>query len=243
MLGNSLIFIFSGGFVLLLCIGIIRFFRNGIQGKTDQDQLPSEQSMVSLSPQSTRGQSASRGFDTASSSLTDVSFEEKVAYTKRLTDEEFENELHCGPLGCDGLQCNRDFPCSQPERLFCRDIISKVISKDFFRGQYSLDLDDAVRFCSTKVRGRRIDFAIKGPSGIRLAVEMDGYTTHCKDLEPKDFDDHLARQNELTLMGWTFLRFSFYQMLHNSVACQNVIRAMLHEGPRAYSKTPFFQRP
>jgi hypothetical protein len=55
--------------------------------------------------------------------------------------------------------------------------------------------------------------------GMKLIVEIDGFTTHLRDISPAEFDDHLRRQNDLVLSGWTVLRFSTRQLERNPSAC------------------------
>jgi very-short-patch-repair endonuclease len=69
---------------------------------------------------------------------------------------------------------------------------------------------------------RFVDFVfIK--QNIRLLVEIDGFTTHARDISPGDFDDHLTRQNDLILAGWLLLRFSSNQVEKRTQICQRQI--------------------
>lgn len=70
---------------------------------------------------------------------------------------------------------------------------------------------------------RFIDF-VYTQGGIRLIVEIDGFTTHARDISPGDFDDHLKRQNELALSGWMILRFSANQVDKRSMICQRQLK-------------------
>lgn len=54
---------------------------------------------------------------------------------------------------------------------------------------------------------RYVDFTYQR-GGTRPAIEIDGFSTHARDLSPGDFDDHLVRQNALTNEGWPVYRFS-----------------------------------
>ncbi|MFD2614047.1 DUF559 domain-containing protein [Paenibacillus gansuensis] len=60
-------------------------------------------------------------------------------------------------------------------------------------------------------------------SGVRLVIEIDGYTTHARNLSIGDFEDHLSRQNELILSGWTILRFAATQVSRDPITCQRAI--------------------
>ncbi|MFD0693749.1 hypothetical protein ACFQZT_06555 [Paenibacillus sp. GCM10027628] len=59
---------------------------------------------------------------------------------------------------------------------------------------------------------------------MKLVIEIDGFTTHARDLSPSDFDDHLMRQNDLVLSGWLLLRFSANQVIQRPIICQRQIK-------------------
>ncbi|MDF2652542.1 MAG: hypothetical protein K0Q73_8347 [Paenibacillus sp.] len=61
-------------------------------------------------------------------------------------------------------------------------------------------------------------------NGIKLLIEIDGFTTHARNISPGDFDDHLARQNDLILSGWLILRFSANQAEKDPYICQRQIK-------------------
>lgn len=70
---------------------------------------------------------------------------------------------------------------------------------------------------------RFIDFAyFRG--GLKLAIEIDGYTTHAKNIDRRQFAYHLHRQNMLTLDGWDILRFSYDDVASNPRRCQQTIQ-------------------
>lgn len=69
---------------------------------------------------------------------------------------------------------------------------------------------------------RFADFVYR-KNGIRLLIEIDGFTTHAKEISPGDFDDHLNRQNDLVLSGWLILRFSANQIRKKPTVCQRQI--------------------
>lgn len=60
--------------------------------------------------------------------------------------------------------------------------------------------------------------------GIKLLIEIDGFTTHARNISPAEFDDHLARQNDLVLAGWIVLRFSANQVERTPQVCQRQIK-------------------
>jgi len=66
-------------------------------------------------------------------------------------------------------------------------------------------------------------------NGIKLLMEIDGFTTHARDISPGDFSDHLARQNDFMLQGWMILRFSAYQVDKQPMLCQRqIVQAIGH---------------
>jgi len=67
--------------------------------------------------------------------------------------------------------------------------------------------------------GQRFADFVYVRQGMKLVIEIDGFTTHLRDISPGEFDDHLARQNELVLSGWLVLRFSLRQMERKAAAC------------------------
>ena len=66
-------------------------------------------------------------------------------------------------------------------------------------------------------------------NGMRLIIEIDGFTTHARDISTGEFDDHLMRQNDLILSGWLVLRFSARQVEKRPQQCQRqVMQAIGH---------------
>ena len=110
------------------------------------------------------------------------------------TYEEDERDItsRFGALPCDGRQCGR-VRCSPVERLFCRDVLRPVVGKHHFCGQYEM------RLAAEKYR---IDFAVNTTDGRRIALELDGFRTHVREMDPEQFGRQLRRQNELVLAGW-----------------------------------------
>ncbi len=64
-------------------------------------------------------------------------------------------------------------------------------------------------------------------NGIKLLIEIDGFTTHARNISPGEFDDHLTRQNDLILSGWLILRFSANQVEKHPQFCQRQIKQAL----------------
>lgn len=73
-------------------------------------------------------------------------------------------------------------------------------------------------------------------NGMRLVIEIDGFTTHARDISPAEFNDHLIRQNDLVLSGWIILRFSAWQVTNHSQRCMFQLKqAIGHWWSIAYS--------
>ena len=70
---------------------------------------------------------------------------------------------------------------------------------------------------------RFVDF-VYTREGMRIIIEIDGYTTHARDISSGDFDDHLMRQNDLVLSGWMILRFSAAQVEKKPMICRRQLK-------------------
>ncbi|KPV42406.1 hypothetical protein [Alicyclobacillus ferrooxydans] len=76
------------------------------------------------------------------------------------------------------------------------------------------DLKDGFRF---------IDFAyIEGHS--RLALEIEGFGPHWKDISPEEYTDDCRRANSLVLDGWLVLRFTYHDITTSARQCEHIIR-------------------
>ncbi|GAX89632.1 hypothetical protein [Effusibacillus lacus] len=86
---------------------------------------------------------------------------------------------------------------------------------NYLHPEYEIqDFKDGYRF---------IDFAyIRRP--FRVAFEIDGYSTHCRDLSRRQFADHLLRQNHLILDGWDVMRFSYDDIKEKPRMCQQMLQ-------------------
>lgn len=80
-----------------------------------------------------------------------------------------------------------------------------------------LDFKDGSRF---------IDFVYLA-GHLKLAIEIDGYGTHWRDLNRWQFADHLMRQNQLVIDGWLVLRFAYEDMKEKPRKCQQTIQQAL----------------
>ena len=68
----------------------------------------------------------------------------------------------------------------------------------------------------------RIDAAVPR---LRLAIEIDGYEHHST---PEAFRRDRSRQNELVALGWTVLRFTWADVVHNPKKVAREIQAAIH---------------
>ena len=116
--------------------------------------------------------------------------------------------------------------CSEPEKFLFGNVIAKVLAPSahsYVHPQYPVD--------DTLGKARRLDFAILTESS-RIAIELDGYTYHAEGAIPREkFDDHLSRQNELVLDGWTVIRYSWDQINANPSECRDQLRRSLISDP------------
>lgn len=73
---------------------------------------------------------------------------------------------------------------------------------------------------------RYIDFAYIR-TYVQLAVEIDGFGPHWRNISRWQFSDHCRRQNDLILDGWKLLRFSYDDIKDHPRACQQVIQQFM----------------
>lgn len=71
--------------------------------------------------------------------------------------------------------------------------------------------------------GERFADFVYTKGGIKLLIEIDGYTTHAKNISEKAYEDHLERQNDLVLQGWLIIRFSARQVMQKPMNCQQKV--------------------
>lgn len=73
---------------------------------------------------------------------------------------------------------------------------------------------------------RYIDFAYIKPN-YRMAIEIDGFGSHWKDISRWKFGDHIHRQNYLVIDGWQMIRIPFHDIEENPRLCQSEIQQLL----------------
>lgn len=73
---------------------------------------------------------------------------------------------------------------------------------------------------------RYIDFAyIHEPW--RIAIEIDGISSHLRDISQEQFADHLRRQNHLIIDRWNLLRFAYQDVKEHPRACLQTIQQLV----------------
>lgn len=73
---------------------------------------------------------------------------------------------------------------------------------------------------------RYLDFAYLR-SGLRLAIEIDGYGPHLRNISRDRFSDQCRRQNDLILDGWKVLRFTYDDVNDNPRYCQQTLQQFM----------------
>ncbi|MUT65091.1 endonuclease domain-containing protein [Paenibacillus sp. NEAU-GSW1] len=79
------------------------------------------------------------------------------------------------------------------------------------------DFKDGTRF---------IDFAYLEGS-LRLAIEIDGFSTHASNINRWQFSDSRMRQNHLVLDGWTVMRFSYDDVNEKPKTCIQQLQQLI----------------
>lgn len=143
-------------------------------------------------------------------------FRKKSSSSPEISEKSIEERY--GSLPCDGTCCSKNDSCQKSERLFCRDVLSKILPKDKFSSQYCITLPSG---------NRRIDFAFINGEGTKVAIELDGFSTHAKNITSEKFDLNLKRQNELVCHNWIVLRFSFSQLVKGTQYCIDTIKQFI----------------
>lgn len=85
-----------------------------------------------------------------------------------------------------------------------------------------LDLTPEFEVRDFKDGYRYLDFAWIY-NGVEIAIEIDGFGSHWRDIDRWQFDDHLFRQNDLVLDDWIVFRFSFDAIKDHPRRCQQLI--------------------
>ncbi|QSO51619.1 DNA-binding response regulator [Alicyclobacillus curvatus] len=73
---------------------------------------------------------------------------------------------------------------------------------------------------------RYVDFAYIEPS-FRIAIEIDGITTHWREITQSQFFEHDQRQNMLIIDGWYVLRFTYDAIKEQPRVCQQTLQQLI----------------
>jgi len=73
---------------------------------------------------------------------------------------------------------------------------------------------------------RYIDFAYIHHL-LRIAIEIDPFGTHLRDMTRDQYSDERDRQNDLIIDGWKVIRFSLDRIRDNPRACQRRIQNLI----------------
>jgi very-short-patch-repair endonuclease len=105
------------------------------------------------------------------------------------------------------------------EKLFAQSVWLPAAGQyEHLHAEYEVsDFRDGVRF---------IDLAYLRPPH-KIAIEIDGFGPHARNIDRRMFSDGLMRQNHLVLDGWIVLRFSYDDVKDHPRTCQQIILQML----------------
>ncbi|MGG6314571.1 DNA-binding response regulator [Paenibacillus macerans] len=73
---------------------------------------------------------------------------------------------------------------------------------------------------------RYLDFAYIR-AGLVLAIEIDGYGPHLRNISRSQFADQWRRQNDLVLDGWKMLRFTYDDVHDSPRYCQQTLQQFM----------------
>jgi hypothetical protein len=105
------------------------------------------------------------------------------------------------------------------EKMFLEKIWWKAVGHfEYLHPEYEVyDFRDGVRY---------LDYAYLRPP-YKIDVEVDGFSSHSRDINRRTFADNLMRQNHLVLDGWIILRFSYDDIKDRPKQCQQIIQQLL----------------
>lgn len=132
-------------------------------------------------------------------------------------DKAYEDLIkwHCSRRTGPGLQ-RIERGLGHAERTFLKQVWWPAYGHfENLHPEYAVkDFKDGFRF---------IDFAyVEGHS--RLAIEIEGFGPHWKDISQEDYTDNCRRENSLLLDGWIVLRFTYQDVTSSSRQCELTIR-------------------
>lgn len=104
------------------------------------------------------------------------------------------------------------------EKLFVETVwLPAIGSFERLHPEYEVfDFKDGSRF---------LDFAyIHGQ--LRICIEIDGYGSHRRDADRRQFADELNRQNHLVIDGWRVIRFAYDDVREKPRQCQQILQQL-----------------
>jgi very-short-patch-repair endonuclease len=139
-------------------------------------------------------------------------------------EQDFEQELerfiqsHCKRRQGERLRRLRD-GLGHAEKTFLNSVWWPTFQTfDHLHPEYEVfDYKDGYRY---------IDFAYIQPY-VRLAIEIDGFGPHWRNISRWQFADYCRRQNDLLIDGWNVLRFSYDDVSEHPRLCQQAIQQLM----------------
>ena len=114
---------------------------------------------------------------------------------------------------------------SRFEQRFVQDVLTRVPDLDFsaVAAQY--------QFTDDRGRPRRCDFVIREGTGVRIAIEVDGYDKRGTGtgMSRGDFLDWQRRQASLVAQGWRVIRFANVDVRDQSARCAELLGLLLRD--------------
>jgi very-short-patch-repair endonuclease len=114
------------------------------------------------------------------------------------------------------------------ELAFVLDVLGAVEGLDWSQVSYQVPFKD--------LRGgqRYADFVITFSSGVKLALEVDGWDKRGtgRGMDREDFDDFLLRQNALAAAGFMVLRFSNRQVSLEPGVCAAELEEIIKQASK-----------
>lgn len=93
------------------------------------------------------------------------------------------------------------------------------------RGHFD-DLHPEYEVRDYKEGSRYIDFAFVQPH-YRVAIEIDGFGPHWRDISTWQFSESCRRQNQLVIDGWRVVRFSYDDVQDHPRVCQFTLQQLM----------------
>lgn len=127
-------------------------------------------------------------------------------------------ECHCKRRSGERLRRLREGH-GHGEKLFLKSVWWPLFHHfSFLHPEYEIyDYKDGYRY---------LDFAYIQPY-FSVAIEIDGFGPHWRNISTWQFDDHCQRQNHLVIDGWYVIRLTYNQVKEKPRLCQQTIQQLL----------------